>query len=100
MTWDEEYARDQRRDGWPLAGEDIESACMVKPNEIKRRREEMGYGIREAARAAGWGDTGGARWQRLENGTPADPAISTLEAVADVLDCKVDDLLAKHKRRD
>lgn len=49
--------------------------------------------FKEAAVAAGWTENERARWQRFEKGVPADPAISTLEAVAKALGCKVQDLL-------
>lgn len=66
---------------------------MVNRTEIKRRRLAKGMTFREAAVAAGWEENDRARWQKLESGTPADPAISTVEAVARALGCKVQDLL-------
>lgn len=70
--------------------------------EIRRRREAKGMTQGEAAIKAGWGKTGFVRWSRLERGTPKDPAWSTMEAVAKVLRCKLDDLLSvtpKTKRK-
>jgi transcriptional regulator with XRE-family HTH domain len=66
---------------------------MVDRDEIKRRREKLGLTLRDAASKAGWGETGFVRWSRLENGTPKDPALSTLESVARVLKCKLDDIV-------
>lgn len=66
---------------------------MVNRKEINRRRLAKGMSYRDAAVAAGWEENDRARWMRLEQGTPADPAISTLEAVARALGCKVQDLL-------
>ena len=66
---------------------------MTNRKEIKRRRLALRLSFRGAALAAGWDANDRARWQKLEQGLPADPAISTLEAVARALGCGVDDLL-------
>jgi transcriptional regulator with XRE-family HTH domain len=70
-----------------------DNGLMVDRDEIKRRRDKLGLTVRDAALRAGWGETGFVRWSRLERGTPKDPALSTMEAVAKVLKCKIDDLV-------
>jgi transcriptional regulator with XRE-family HTH domain len=80
----------------------ISSAAMLNRKEVKRLRKALGLSFRRAAVKAGWTHAEGARWQRLENGTPADPSLSTVEAVARALDCTVNDLLSvtpKTKRK-
>jgi transcriptional regulator with XRE-family HTH domain len=72
---------------------------MVNRDEIKRRRKALKLTQTDAGVSAGWGKTGFVRWSRLERGTPKDPAISTIEAVANVLGCTVNDLLAPPPRR-
>lgn len=62
-------------------------------DEIKRRRKALKLTLKDAGAKAGWGETGFVRWSRLERGTPKDPAVSTMESVAKVLRCKLDDLL-------
>jgi transcriptional regulator with XRE-family HTH domain len=61
--------------------------------EMKRRRKELGLTQAEAARRAGWATP--QVWTNMENGQRKDPQVSTLMKVADVLGCKVDDLLRK-----
>ncbi|MBV8780303.1 MAG: helix-turn-helix transcriptional regulator [Phycisphaerae bacterium] len=46
----------------------------------------------QAADAAGWSV---AQWGGMERGTRPDPQVSTMAKVAKVLNCRVDDLLAK-----
>jgi transcriptional regulator with XRE-family HTH domain len=63
--------------------------------EIKRRREQLSLTMEEAARRAGHaGDRARIWWNDVESGRASpDLRISTLEAVARVLGCRVDDLL-------
>lgn len=57
---------------------------------MRRQRRKMT--LTEAAKAAGWTPQ---KWANLEAGRRSDPRISTVETVARVLKCKVDDLLRK-----
>lgn len=63
--------------------------------EIKRRRRSLGMTQREAAKAAGWATT--QVWTNMENGQRQNPQVLTLARIADVLGCKVDDLLTKKR---
>jgi transcriptional regulator with XRE-family HTH domain len=65
----------------------------VNFEEIKRRREKKGLTLSAAAKLAGWGS--GQVWANLEQGQRDDPQVSTLVKVAKVLNCKLDDLIAK-----
>lgn len=56
------------------------------------RRLRKNLTLTEAANRAGWTPQ---KWANLEAGRRADPRISTLETVAHVLHCRVDDLLRK-----
>lgn len=71
----------------------ISSAGMLNRKEVRKRRRALKMSFRDAAVAAGWTEDERARWQRLETGTPKDPALSTVEAVARALGCTVCDLL-------
>lgn len=68
---------------------------MLDRDEIRRRREQAGLSLRDAARLAGWGDGDGgrSRWHRVETGDIIDPQLSSVEAMARALGCKVDNLL-------
>lgn len=70
---------------------------MLDRAEIKRRRLALNLTQAQAARDAVWVDPAGGpdrrRWQKLESGHPADPALSTVEAAARALRCQVADLL-------
>lgn len=66
---------------------------LVRTEEIKRRRLALGITMAEASRRAGWKTL--QTWSGIERGMRADPQISTLMRVADVLGCKVDQLLRK-----
>jgi transcriptional regulator with XRE-family HTH domain len=57
---------------------------------IRMRRQRRKMTLTEAAKAAGWTPQ---KWANLEAGRRADPRVSTVETVARVLGCKVDDLL-------
>jgi transcriptional regulator with XRE-family HTH domain len=74
-----------------LTGKNVKPS-VVNTTEIKRRREAMGMTWQQAADKAGWPVQ---RWGDVEGGRHDDPRISTMEAVATVLRCKVDDLLRK-----
>jgi len=63
---------------------------MPIPDEIRRRREKRGLTQQQAADAAGMLRPA---WSRLESGSRPNPAIDTLRRVAEVLGCRVDDLL-------
>lgn len=67
--------------------------------EIIRLRLAGKWSFRELAKRAGWGPTGGRRWQLMEQGKPSDPQLSTVEAVAKALGVKVDGLLKKEAKR-
>lgn len=56
------------------------------------RRQRRKLTLTEAAKRAGWTPQ---KWANLEAGRRADPRVSTVEVVAKVLGCKVDDLLRK-----
>lgn len=60
---------------------------------IKDRREHKGLSQAQAATLAGFKSP--IQWWDIENKPGRDPQISTLEKVAKVLGCKVDDLLRK-----
>ena len=63
-------------------------------DEIRRRREEIGYTLQQAADAAGFeGPDVRVRWREIETGKYADPRLSTIEAVARALRCGVSQLL-------
>jgi len=73
--------------------------------KIKSRREKLGYTLDEAARHGnaaakqlGWNDRvklTRQRWYQIEAGLSEDVRLSTLESLAAVLKCKIDDLVAK-----
>ena len=64
----------------------------IKRNEIKRRRKALDLTLVAAATKAGWNNP--QDWKRIED-IKSDLRISTLQRVAKVLGCTVDDLLAK-----
>jgi transcriptional regulator with XRE-family HTH domain len=59
---------------------------------IRMRRKRKNLTLTEAANLAGWTPQ---KWANLESGRRKDPRVSTVETVARVLGCKVDDLLRK-----
>jgi len=59
---------------------------------IRMRRQRRKLSLTEAAKAAGWTPQ---KWANLEAGRRPDPRVSTVETVAKVLGCKVDDLLKR-----
>lgn len=66
----------------------------VNFDEIRRRREALTLTQQEAAdRAELPGENNAIRWADIERGRREDLRISTLEAVAKALRCKVQDLL-------
>lgn len=64
----------------------------VKRREIKQRRKELGLTLIAAARLAGWNNA--QDWKRIED-IESDLRISTLQRVANVLGCTVNDLITK-----
>jgi transcriptional regulator with XRE-family HTH domain len=64
---------------------------MLNQIEIKARREKATLTMQEAAERAGLG--GKQRWYDIEKGKRPNPSIETMQRVAHVLGCKVDDLL-------
>ncbi|MEM8494211.1 MAG: helix-turn-helix transcriptional regulator [Planctomycetota bacterium] len=66
-------------------------AVPVNRDEIKRLREEADLSQTEAARRAGMKNY--QQWQHIENGTRADPSVSSLQRVAFVLGVTLDDLV-------
>lgn len=65
----------------------------LDPERVKERRGS--YGQTEIARRAGMTVQ---QWHDLENGRKPDPRVSTLERVAKVLGCTVDELLDPEKQ--
>lgn len=61
--------------------------------EIRRRRERLGLSPTQAAKAAGWRTM--QQWWDVENGRRKNPTIRVMVRIADVLGCKVDDLLKR-----
>lgn len=79
----------------------------VNTAEITRRREQLTLSMDQAAARAdklvrSWGYKTGfrrQRWWDIESGRYGDPRISTLEAVAIVLECTIIDLLIPTARK-
>jgi len=67
---------------------------IVNSKEIRRRRTQLGLTQARAAKLAGWGSP--VVWTDIESGKRKNPSIGTLVAVANVLECKVDELLTKN----
>jgi transcriptional regulator with XRE-family HTH domain len=65
----------------------------VNTQAIRRRREKLGMTQAAAAKSAGWKSP--VQWTDIETGKRANPTVSTIVAVAKVLECKVDQLLVK-----
>lgn len=80
----------------------------IRFDEIRRRRLALKLTLEEAGVRAGWAGSGEKaadnprltpgrqamrRWHNVEAGRNADLKVSTLEAVAAVLGCKLDDLV-------
>lgn len=67
----------------------------VNFNEIRQRRTLAKLSLQQAGEAAGLGEGKAAavRWHNVESGRNNNVRISTLEAVASVLGCLVQDLL-------
>lgn len=66
---------------------------VVDFSEIRRRREAKKFTLAEASKRARW--SSGQVWANLEQGTRDNPSIETLVKVAEVLGCRVDQLLRK-----
>ena len=62
-------------------------------SEIRRRRKELGMTQAQAAKKAGWANA--QVWMNMESGQRQNPRVGTLRKIADVLGCKMDDLLRK-----
>lgn len=60
-------------------------------DRLKKRREELQMTQQEVADAAGIAQQA---YARLESGERNNPTINTLEAIAQALRCRVDDLLS------
>lgn len=58
---------------------------------IRTRREQLGLTQAQAAERAGFPNL--QKWSQYENGRIPDPQLSSLEAIAQALNCKVAKLL-------
>lgn len=66
---------------------------MINREEIKKRRQDRGLSLSEAAIAAGWGEMGRTRWHDIEAGRREDIRISTLDQISSALKCNAAQLL-------
>ena len=64
---------------------------MLDVDQIKQRRLKLGLKIELAAKRAGF--SGKLQWYLIESGHRTDVALSTLDKLAEALECDAKDLL-------
>jgi DNA-binding Xre family transcriptional regulator len=64
---------------------------MLDVDQIKQRRLKLGLKMELAAQRAGF--SGEAQWYLIESGRRTDVALSTLDKLAEALECDAKDLL-------
>jgi transcriptional regulator with XRE-family HTH domain len=68
--------------------------AFLNLERMRTRREALGWSMDMAATRAGFGgQRPGARWNQFENGHVADPAISSVIAIANALGLTINEIL-------
>jgi hypothetical protein len=63
--------------------------------EIKKRRQDLGLTLSQAAIDAGWNERGRTMWHDIEVGRRQNITLDTLAGMAKALKCSIHDLLLK-----